>query len=109
MGYWDVMMKQTLYIADYASRSVSGDKTYGAARAVKARDEGDVWSKGFFDGKQRDLFTKIAINEELANDWQGIVWLRGEDQGDASKGRCPYIVRPVYDENNNFQFTVLEF
>jgi len=109
MGLWDNMMKESVYLADLTGKNNSGDPTYGAARQVIARIERDVWNKTFFDGQQRDLFTKVAINEELAPNWEGIVWLPEDDESDASEGRNVYICRPVKDVNGVFSHTILEF
>ena len=100
--------KETCTVFDLTGVDNEGEPTYSNERVVKCSISRSVWTKNTFDGAQRDIFTKISLDEELSALWEGLVFLDGADTSDIAQGSNPDIVRPVYDENGRFAHTVLE-
>lgn len=100
------------FVGSFQERSGVGadlTETWGTLTTCRYREEeyGAVTNK--WARRQGNDYTEFAINKELDRRKTYRFWEQGDDTSDESLARHPELIRPVYDRDGVFAYTVLGF
>lgn len=100
------------FTGSYQEQSGVGNdlsQTWGSLTTYKYRIEENELRKNRWSRRQGMDLTEMAINKELNPEQTYRFWKQGADTADETLARIPEVIRPVYDRDGNFAWTVLVF